>query len=93
MLQIFIFYYAPGLVLNIPISRNINLFFLKNFGIENMGMITGLFPITGITLPLISAGGSSMLSYMIILAFVFQMYNEFEQKAEVTEVNATRIKN
>ena len=39
MLQIFIFYYAPGLVLNIPISRNINLFFLKNFGIENMGMI------------------------------------------------------
>ena len=61
--------------------------------IENMGMITGLLPITGITLPLISAGGSSMLSYMIILSFVFQMYNEFEQKAEVTEVNATRIKN
>ena len=39
MLQIFIFYYAPGLVFNIPISRNINLFFLQNFGIENMGMI------------------------------------------------------
>lgn len=60
--------------------------------IENMGMIIGLFPITGITLPLISAGGSSMCSYMIILSFVLQMYNEFEKKAEVTEVNATRVK-
>ena len=39
MLQIFIFYYAPGLIFNIPISRNINLFFVQNYGIENMGMI------------------------------------------------------
>ena len=42
----------------------------------NMGMITGLFPITGITLPFISYGGSSMLSYMIPLAIVFQMSSE-----------------
>ena len=41
-----------------------------------MGMITGLFPITGITLPFISYGGSSMLSYMIPLAIVFQMSSE-----------------
>ena len=39
MLQIFIFYYAPGLILKIPISREINLFFIQNYGIENMGMI------------------------------------------------------
>ncbi len=36
MLQIFIFYYAPGLLLNIPISRHINLYFLSNYGWENM---------------------------------------------------------
>ena len=39
MLQIFIFYYAPGLILKILLSREINLFFIQNYGIENMGMI------------------------------------------------------
>ena len=46
--------------------------------IENMGMVLGLFPITGITLPFISYGGSSMLSYMIWMAVVFQMSHENE---------------
>jgi len=38
---------------------------------ENIGMVVGLFPITGITLPLISAGGSSILSYMIAFGIIF----------------------
>ncbi len=49
--------------------------------VENMGMITGLFPITGITLPFISYGGSSLWSYMIPLSVVFKMAsNNIEKK-------------
>lgn len=41
--------------------------------IQNMGMIIGLFPITGITLPFISAGGSSLLSFVPTIAILFHM--------------------
>lgn len=44
--------------------------------IQNMGMIVGILPITGITLPLISYGGSSLLSYMIPLAIIYHMSSE-----------------
>jgi len=43
---------------------------------QNMGMIVGILPITGITMPLISYGGSSLLSYMIPLAIIFHMSSE-----------------
>lgn len=39
--------------------------------IENIGMTIGLLPITGVTLPLISCGGSSLLSYMIAFGIIF----------------------
>lgn len=43
--------------------------------IQNIGMNIGLLPITGITLPFISYGGSSLLSYMIIMGLVFNIAN------------------
>ena len=48
--------------------------------VENMGMISGLFPITGITLPFISYGGSSLWSYMIPISVVFKMSSDNIQK-------------
>jgi rod shape determining protein RodA len=40
---------------------------------ENIGMVSGLMPITGITLPLMSYGGSSMLSVMLALGLVMNI--------------------
>ena len=44
--------------------------------VQNIGMTYGLLPITGITLPFISYGGSSLLSYMIMLGIIFNIANE-----------------
>ena len=43
---------------------------------QNIGMTFGIMPITGITLPFISYGGSSLLSYMIMIGIVFNISNE-----------------
>lgn len=43
---------------------------------QNIGMTFGVIPITGITLPFISYGGSSLLSYMIMLGIIFNISNE-----------------
>jgi len=44
--------------------------------VQNIGMTFGLLPITGITLPFISYGGSSLLSYMIAMGLIFNISNE-----------------
>ncbi len=41
--------------------------------IQNIGMTIGLFPITGITLPFISYGGSSLLSYMLLVGIILNI--------------------
>ena len=44
--------------------------------VQNIGMTIGLLPIMGITLPFISYGGSSLLSYMILVGLIFNVSNE-----------------
>ena len=44
--------------------------------LQNIGMTFGLMPITGITLPFISYGGSSLLSYMIMMGIVLNISKE-----------------
>ncbi len=41
--------------------------------IQNIGMTVGLLPITGITLPFVSYGGSSLLSYMLLVGILINI--------------------
>jgi len=48
--------------------------------IQNISMTLGLLPITGITLPFISYGGSSLLSYFIMIGIILNIYGEENKK-------------
>ncbi len=49
----------------------------------NIGMNMGLMPVTGITLPLVSYGGSSMLAIMIGLGLITIFAREAVDKIEI----------
>ena len=72
-------------LINIAIKSNNNINKYVTAGIigmliyqqlQNIGMTFGLMPITGITLPFISYGGSSLLSYMIMAGIIFNISNQ-----------------
>lgn len=44
--------------------------------VQNISMTMGILPIMGITLPFISYGGSSLLSYMLLVGMIFNISNE-----------------
>lgn len=48
--------------------------------IQNISMTIGLLPITGITLPFISYGGSSLIAYMILIGILLNINNNKEKK-------------
>lgn len=48
--------------------------------IQNIGMTIGVLPITGITLPFISYGGSSLIAYMILIGIILNINNNKEKK-------------
>jgi rod shape determining protein RodA len=39
----------------------------------NIGMVAGILPVVGVTLPLISYGGSSLLTVMVTLALLMNV--------------------
>ena len=47
--------------------------------VQNISMTVGLLPITGITLPFISYGGSSLLSYMFLIGILLNIANDSEK--------------
>ena len=48
--------------------------------IQNIGMNIGILPITGITLPFISYGGSSLLSYMFLIGLILNINKQNEKQ-------------
>ncbi|HET7629772.1 MAG TPA: putative peptidoglycan glycosyltransferase FtsW [Candidatus Saccharimonadales bacterium] len=54
--------------------------------IVNVGAMTGIFPLTGVTLPFISFGGTSLLFTMTALGIAFQI-SRYTSHSEVTNLN------
>lgn len=83
LISLIVYFDVKLIFLAIKNKKNINKYIISGIigmliyqQIQNIGMTVGLLPITGITLPFISYGGSSLLSYMLMLGFIFNISNE-----------------
>ncbi|MBS7021115.1 MAG: rod shape-determining protein RodA [Firmicutes bacterium] len=83
LLSLIIFFDIKLIMIAIKNNSNINKYVIAGIvgmliyqQLQNIGMTIGLMPITGITLPFISYGGSSLLSYMIMVGIIFNISNE-----------------
>lgn len=67
---------------NLIIFGVLGMFFFQTS--VNIGMNIGIFPITGITLPLLSYGGSSLISVFLCLSFISSV-SRFSKKRELLD--------
>lgn len=60
--------------------------------VVNIGAMLGLFPLTGITLPFVSLGGTSLLCMLAVLGMTFQIsrYTTFSVPLEGGSINENR---
>lgn len=83
LLSLIVFFDIRLIMIAVKSGSNINKYIISGIvgmllyqQLQNIGMTFGLMPITGITLPFISYGGSSLLSYMIMAGIIFNISNE-----------------
>lgn len=83
LLSLILFFDIKLIIVALKNNNNINKYVIAGIvgmliyqQIQNIGMTIGVMPITGITLPFISYGGSSLLSYMIMAGIIFNISNE-----------------
>ncbi len=56
----------------------LGIFIMLFYGqVQNISMTLGLLPITGIPLPFISYGGTSLLSYMVSIGLILNIHANF----------------
>ena len=50
------------------------------YAFVNMGMVSGILPVVGVPLPLVSYGGTATLSIMVVLALLMGIANEHKNR-------------
>jgi len=60
--------------------------------IENIGMVIGLLPVTGIPLPFLSYGGSNMLTNMMSIGLALNVVMRTRQRADKKRTNPSTVK-
>ena len=70
------------------VTVGVGIMFISQVGL-NVGMTLGLLPITGLTLPLVSYGGSSLLLLYISLGIVNSIHINFTESVAIGSVDLT----
>ena len=55
------------------------------YAFVNMGMVSGILPVVGVPLPLVSYGGTATLSIMVVLALLMGIANEHKNRRRNTD--------